>query len=69
MHKWKRNDLPNPQNVPVYWAGQTHNPLSHGLLQIHLINRFPKISVKKIYPFIHNPPQGLSIDVSHRVPV
>jgi hypothetical protein len=28
----KKNHLLNPQNIPVYCTGQTHVPLTHGLL-------------------------------------
>jgi len=36
IHKQKRNGnfhLLNPQYVPVYCVGQTHEPFTHGLLE------------------------------------
>jgi hypothetical protein len=63
----KKNVLPNPQKAPVNCAEQAHTPLSHGLLQNNgQVKNFLKST---LYPFIHNPPQGFNIDVSHLFPV
>ncbi len=68
----KKTDLLNPQNVPVYCAGQTHTPLTHGLLEKKKSRFDQNLNIKKkiiTHPFIHNPLHGLSNDVSHLVPV
>jgi hypothetical protein len=50
MKEEKKDHLLNPQNVPVYCAGQTQVPLTHGLLKKKRDFKFLKFKLKENLP-------------------
>jgi hypothetical protein len=50
MKEEKKDHLLNPQNVPVYCAGQTQVPLTHGLLKKKRDVEFSKFKLKENLP-------------------